>query len=290
MAYAGPLQSLRYTPAGRIAKTAPQNLMIDAFTNPYGLAALALLFGLFIGILACLELGYRIGRKNFGKTHELTYEGTGTIEASLLALLGLLLGFSFASAMSRLETRHQLIVQEANAIGTAYLRLDLLPSNDQPEIRRVFRGYLDARIRAYEDFQQRTVAEQEFAHASELQQQIWSRAFAASRADPTQESARLLLPALNEMIDVTTARAIALDIHLPALIFYLLICIALLAALLGGYAMSKRQSRSWLHILLFAVTISLTICAIFDLDNPRFGLIKETAADKALLQLRESIP
>ena len=126
-----------------------------------------------------------------------------------------------------------MIVQEANAIGTAYLRLDLLPASEQPAIRQLFRDYLDARIGAYENFVHPEAARQEFARASELQQQIWSRAVPASRADPTQESTRLLLPALNEMIDVTTSRAIALEIHLPALIFCLLIGIALLTALLG---------------------------------------------------------
>ncbi|MGB9242798.1 MAG: hypothetical protein WCC03_05550 [Candidatus Acidiferrales bacterium] len=122
-----------------------------------------------------------------------------------------------------------------------------------------------------------------------MQRQIWSQALIASRADVTQNSARLLLPALNDMIDVTTSRAIALENHLPALMFYLLICVALLTGLLAGYAMSKRQSRSWLHILLYAAIISITIYAIFDFDNPRYGLIKADAADKALLQLRDSI-
>ncbi len=255
----------------------------------YRLVALVLLFGLFAAILACLEVGYRMGRNSFDRIQERTYEGTGSIEAALFALLGLLLGFSFASATSRFESRNQLIVQEANAIGTAYLRLDLLPASEQPAIRQLFRDYLDARIGAYENFVHPEAARQEFARASELQQQIWSRAVPASRADPTQESTRLLLPALNEMIDVTTSRAIALEIHLPALIFCLLIGIALLTALLGGYAMSKRQSRSWLHMLLYAAIISVTICVIFDFDNLRFGLIKVDAADKALLQLRNSI-
>ena len=257
--------------------------------SSYGSAVFGLLLGLFVGILVCLELGYRIGCKSSRKNHELAYEGVGTIEAALFALLGLLLGFSFAGATSRLESRHQLIVREANAIGTAYLRLDLLPTGDQPGIRHLFRDYLDARVRAYEKFAHREVAGQEFARASELQQQIWFQALTASRADQTQNSVRLLLPALNEMIDVTTSRAIALQIHLPALMFYLLICVALLTGLLAGYSMSKRKSRSWLHILLFAVIVSITICAIFDFDNPRYGLIKTDAADKALLQLRESI-
>lgn len=257
--------------------------------SPYGSAVLGLLFGLFVGILACFDLGYRFGLNSSTTNHELAYEGIGTIEGALFALLGLLLGFSFAGATSRLESRHQLIVREANVIGTAYLRLDLLPPGDQPLIRHLFRDYLDARVRAYEKFAHREAAAQEFARASEFQRQIWSQACTASRADQTQNSARLLLPALNEMIDVTTSRSIALENHLPALMFYLLIFVALLTGLLAGYAMSKRRRRSWLHILLYAVIISVTIFAVFDFDNPRYGLIKADAADKALLQLRDSI-
>jgi hypothetical protein len=257
--------------------------------NPYGLASLVLLFGLFAGLLAFLELGYRIGRSNFRKNHASAYEGTGTLEGALFALLGLLLGFSFSGATSRLDSRHQLIIREANAIETAYLRLDLLPASEQPVLRHSFRDFLDARIQAYKDFAQQESSAREFARASEIEQQIWSQALTSSLQDSSHNATRLLLPALGEMADVTTARAIALEIHLPAFIFYLLIAIALLTALLGGYAMSKRESRSWLHMLLYAAIISITIYAIFDFDNPRYGLIQADAADKALLQLRDSI-
>ena len=257
--------------------------------NPYGLASLALLFGLFAGLLAFLDLGYRIGRNNFRKNHALAYEGTGTLEGALFALLGLLLGFSFAGATSRLDARHQLIIHEANAIETAYSRLDLLPATDQPPMRHLFRDYLDARVQAYEKFAHREASAQEFARASEIQRQIWSLGLTASQADPSREATRLLLPALNDMADVAAAQSIALELHLPAFIFYLLIGIALLTAVLAGYAMSKRQSRSWLHMLLYAAIISITIYAIFDFDNPRYGLIRADAADKALLQLRDSI-
>jgi hypothetical protein len=104
----------------------------------------AMAVGLFLGMLTCLELGYRIGRRADapgGSAHE----GLGAIETAIFALLGLLLGFAFAGAMSRLDARHQLIVREANAIGTAYLRLDVLPPFDQPELRPVaLRGDLTA--------------------------------------------------------------------------------------------------------------------------------------------------
>jgi hypothetical protein len=88
--------------------------------------------GLFAGILACLEIGYRIGRYSSGKYSKAAHEGIGVIEAAIFALLGLLLGFSFSGGTSRLEAKRQLVVQEANAIGTAYLRLDELPANEQP--------------------------------------------------------------------------------------------------------------------------------------------------------------
>ncbi len=105
--------------------------------------------GLFLGMLLCLEAGYRIGRYASEKT-ESAHEGTGTIEAAVFALLGLLLGFTFANGISHLDQRRELIVREANAIGTAYLRLDLLPVSQQPEMRRLFREYLDTRLRVYE--------------------------------------------------------------------------------------------------------------------------------------------
>jgi len=115
------------------------------------------------------------------------------------------------------------------------------------------------------------------------------RAIEASREDQTQNTARLLVPALNEMIDVTTSRTIALQTRLPALIFFLLMSVALVSGLLAGYAISKRGSRSWLHMLLYAAIIPITIYAVLDFEDPRSGLIRVDAADKALLQLRDSI-
>jgi hypothetical protein len=249
----------------------------------------AMSVGLFCGILLCLEIGFRIGLTSSKRNHELAYEGTGTIDAAVFALLGLLLGFSFAGAMSRFDARRQLIVNEANAIGTAYLRIDLLPSAEQPEIRTLFREYLDARLRAFEILRNRSGAREEFARAAEVQQRIWDRALAASRNDSTQNSARLLMPAINDMIDVTTARMIAAGTRLPALIFLLLVSVALLSGLLAGYAMAKRKARSWLHMLLYAIVIPITIYAVLDFEDPRSGLIRVDAADKALIQLRNSI-
>jgi len=253
------------------------------------LLSLTLAAGLFLGILACLELGYRAGRRAAEKHPEWAHEGIAVIEAAVFGLLGLLLGFSFSGATSRLDVRRQLIVQEANVIGTAYLRLDELPAAQQPEMRRLFRDYLDTRLRVYQALPDLRAAEQQLARASQLQQEIWSKAVTGSREDSSQNAARLLLPALNDMMDVTTARTIALHTRLPALIFAVLVLVALLSGLLAGYAMAKRPRRSSLHMLIYAGVIALTVYLVLDLDNPRAGFIRLDTAENALVQLRDSI-
>jgi len=244
---------------------------------------------LFAGMVVCLDIGFRVARWSASRYPGPTYEGVGAMEAAVFALLGLLLGFSFAGGTSRLDARRQLIVQEANVISTAYLRLDLLPSAEQPQMRRLFREYVAARLHVYEVPADSRAAEAELAGAEQLQKQIWSAARFSSSSDPTQNSARLLLPAVNEMIDVTTARTVALHMHLPWLIFSLLVIVALLSSLLAGYAMAQRKRRSWLHMLLYAAAVASTVYVVLDLDNPRFGWIHLSAADNALVQVRDSI-
>ncbi len=245
----------------------------------------ALSVGLFLGMLACLEFGYRIALRA-DATEGDVHKGLGAIEAALFALLGLLLGFAFAGAMSRLDARRQLIVQEANAIGTAYLRLDLLPASDQPAMRRLFREYLEARFQAYESVE---TTDRYIGQAAQLQQQIWARAAAVSHVDQTQHVARVLLPALNEMIDVTTARTVALRTRLPTPILILLIAVALVSAMIAGYAMAERSRRSLLHSVLYAAAVAITVYVVLDLDNPRIGLIRLDATERLLRDLYDSI-
>ncbi len=132
-------------------------------------------------------------------------------------------------------------------------------------------------------------ADRDLTRAGQLQQEIWSKAVAAGDADPSQNVTRLLLPALNDMFDVTTSRTIALHTHLPPLIFGLSIIVALLSGLLAGYEMAKRKRRSLLHAVLYAVVIAVTVFTFLDLDYPRFGVIRLNSADRALMQLRDSI-
>ena len=243
---------------------------------------------LFFGMVGCLECGLSHWQSLI-ETSEHAHEGIGTLGAAVFALLGLLLGFTFANGISHLDQRRQLIIREANAISTAYLRLDLLPANQQPEMRHLFREYLNSRLEVYEKLPDMNAVDAELSRAAHLQQEIWSKAVPAGSSDPTQNVDRLLLPALNDMIDVTTSRTIALHTHLPPLIFGLSIIVALLSGLLAGYDMAKANAAAWLHVVLYALVIALTVFTFLDLDYPRFGLIRLHAADNAMLSLRDSI-
>jgi hypothetical protein len=109
--------------------------------------------GLFFGMLLLLEAGRRYGVVMRTRDPEGWDRGSGTVDAAVFSLLGLLLAFTFSSAAARFEQRRHLITQEANAIGTAYLRLDLLPTDTQPEMRQLFARYLDTRTSVYRNIE-----------------------------------------------------------------------------------------------------------------------------------------
>jgi len=240
---------------------------------------------LFLGLLAFMEFGYRRGRKALKRQPE-EDSGTGAIEAAIFALMGLLLAFTFNDAQNRWEHRRQLVIQEANAISTAYLRLDLLSPAAQPPLRKSFRDYLEARIAVYEAVPDLAKASRELEQAKQFQREIWSRAEEAVRAEPWTPAAVLLIPALNAMIDVSTERTIMANAHSPSIIFLLLLAMALFSAAVAGYGMSRSPSHNRFHWFSFALIISITIYVIADLEYPRRGLIRLDATDQVLIQLR----
>src|SRR5262245_36455813 len=248
--------------------------------------ALVVAVVIFSGTLFSLEVGFRWGTRAASR-NTAAQEGIGAVEASAFALLGLLLGFSFAGATSRLETKRELIVAEANAIGTAYRRLDVLPVELQPAIRLQFKRLIGARISAYENRTDAAMAARTTEVFAEAQEQIWSLAVAAVSA--SHETGLLVLPAINEMLDVSTARAVMLQAHLPVLIVFLLVVAALSTGLLAGFGIAKRHERSWFHAIAYAALLASTVYTVLDLDHPRFGVINIEDAYQPLVELGRAI-
>jgi len=245
---------------------------------------------LFFGMLLFSEVGRRIGIASLARDPEGLAKGTGAAEAAVFGLMGLIMAFTFSGAASRFEDRRHLITAEVNAIGTAYLRIDLLPGDSQPEMRGLFRRYADVRSVAYRNMEDQNATKAKLAEAEVLQKDIWTKALAACRQqEAPAQAAMLLLPALNEMIDITTTRAIATQNHPPLVVFLLLGALSLVGALLVGYDTSPNKDRSWLHMVVFAAIISLAVFVIVDLEFPRLGLIRIDAADQVLIELRKSM-
>ncbi|WP_439627954.1 DUF4239 domain-containing protein [Gemmata sp.] len=229
--------------------------------------------GLLPAMLALMAAGDRAARRT-GPPQ------SGPVDAAVLALLGLLLGFQFAGASNRLDARRQIVVREANAIGTAYLRIDLLPPEEQPPLRVLFRAYTAKRI----DMVQAGGAEQAVAADAEsrqMQNEIWTRAVAACRRAPSPATEMLVLPPLNDMFDVTTDRLTAAHTHTPLLVVALLLGVTLTSGFLVGSATSGSH-RAWPLRALFAVVVVGTLYVTLDMEFPRVGLIRVWEADGAM--------
>jgi hypothetical protein len=242
--------------------------------------------GLFAANLLLLEAGRRLGRRHRGPSPDGI--PVGAVEGAVFALLGLLIAFTFSGAASRFDGRRQLVTEEANAIGTAYLRIDLLPEASQPPLRALFRRYLDSRLETYRKLPDLEAAMAEWGHSVGLQEEIWTKAVTACGESGSPRATMLLLPALNAMIDMSTTRLTSTRIHPPATIFAMLGVLSLLAALLAGYSMASAR-RSWTHLVAFAAMIAVTVFVILDLEYPRAGFIREDAADQMLSDLRRSM-
>jgi hypothetical protein len=244
---------------------------------------------LFVGILLLLALGRHIGARNLEREGELSQKGLGALEGAIFALLGLVLAFTFSGALARFDERRQLVVAEANAIGTAWLRIDLLPEASRGPLRDLFRSYLDSRIQTYRKVPDMTAVEAELARSAELQQEIWKLAVSAPSEGGSPSGQMLLLPALNAMIDITTTRTEAARIHPPPVVFAMLGALTLACSLFAGYDMAVRGRLNPLHSLAFALVLSVTVYVIVDLDYPRIGLIRVSDSDQVLADLRISM-
>jgi hypothetical protein len=244
---------------------------------------------LFCGMLVLMEVGRVVGSRGQARDVEGSHAGVGVVEGSVLGLLGLLIAFTFSGAAERFSERKRLIVEEVNAIGTAWKRIDMLPADAQPGIRDGFRRYLDARIAAYEKLSDLKAAAEEFTKAEQAGQETWAKAAAATRPESVTPATMLILPAMNEMFDIAETRRLAARMHPPLVVYVMLAIFALAGALLAGYRMAEGHSRNWIHMVVFSLTIAVAAYVILDLEYPRQGLIRVDQFDRALYELRATM-
>ena len=241
------------------------------------LASLALI-GAMVG---AMEVGRRIGRRRLAADAAHANAGVGAVEAAVFGLLGLLLAFTFSGAWQRFDARRELILQEANALGTAWLRLDLLPAATAEGLRAELRAYTDLRLA-----QSRAGATTASTELLARQQRIWASAVAAAQSASDVRVASVVLPALNDVFDLATARYVAAQTHPPRIVFVILIALTLAAASLAGYGMAASARRSWLHIAVFSGCLLAAIYVSLEMEYPRGGLIRLDHYDRVLVEVR----
>jgi len=241
---------------------------------------------LFIFMLIAIEAGYRIGLKT---NNNASYKAqVNAVQSSLLGLLALIIAFTFSIAIQRFDSRSDAVVDEANAIGTTYLRIELLPISMRSNIQQSIRDYVDLRVLAG-SIPLNRIAEQSALRlkASHIQKILWSQAMAAVEKDPRQVTTGLFVQSLNELIDSYGRRIVSVDRHVPEAVLILLSFIFIVTGGVTGYTVGIANQRPSVISYIMVGLLVLLVFLIIDLDHPRQGLIK--VSQQSFIDLRDSI-
>lgn len=230
---------------------------------------------LFVTMIIAIEAGNRIGKFLHDGNDEGIKSQVNSLQGSLLGILALLLGFTFSQSLQRYDVRSAAVVDEANAIGTTYLRADVLPPALRDQSLELLREYVDTRISAGSVSLDRAEDRRELQNAAlRLQDRLWDIAVQAVETTDRLPTVNLYLQSLNEMIDSNSERDAALDRHVPELVLFLLYGTFVLTGGLIGYAAGVSSSRVSKGSYILVALIVVLVFIIIDLDRPRRGLIE----------------
>lgn len=230
-------------------------------------------YPLFVLVSSCviLWLAAEAGnglRHRISPVREDERDDLGLVMSATLTLLGLLIGFSFSMALSRYDQRKDYEEAEANAIGTEYARMDLLPSECASDARRLLREYLDDRILFYTTDDDGRLGEID-RNTADLQSRLWTGLLPAASSTPTPVVA-LVLSGMNDVLNSEGYTQAAWLNRIPVAAWTLMGAVAILCNLLIGY---RARSRDWRIFLVLPVMVSIAFFLIADIDSPRGGHI-----------------
>lgn len=241
-------------------------------------------FLFFILTLVFYRFGFWLRNKKIKSSKASEDQDLGSLNGAMMGLLALLMAFTFGMANSRYDTRRQLVVEEANAIGTAILRTDVYPDSIRGVLRGMLKEYLEARIGFYQAGMNTALVYDFFEKGNALSSSIWTTAATYARTDDVTTRTSQLLPALNAMIDIVTTRKAAGEANLPPSILYFLFALCFCVAFMMGY--DKKNRLDWIVATGFSLMLSITIYIILDLDRPRRGLINLDKPNEKMVELR----
>ena len=238
---------------------------------------------LAVGLLS-VELGYRGARYRLRRDEAEKESPVTGMVAAALGLLAFMLAFTFGLAGSRFDDRRQVLLSEANAIGTTYLRTAMLPEPMRTEARDLLREYVDIRLEAV---QQPGKLNASLSRSEELHNKLWSVAVTATEKDRSPITG-LFVQSLNEMIDLHATRVMAgLRSRVPGMIWIVLYLLAILSMIMMGYHEGLTNSRRSIIVVALIIGFALVLFLIADLDRPGQGTLQ--VSQQAMIDLRNSM-
>jgi hypothetical protein len=251
------------------------------FINQWGFALLVATV-----LLALAESGYRVGLRLFAAQDEARRSQIGGVQGAVLGLLGLLLGFTFSMGVNRFELRRDLVLKEANAIGTTWLRAGLLPEAQRTPVKDLLRRFVDVRVKIQSASDDPVQLAEGLRQSAEIESELWRHAEAAAQSAPTPITATFIVT-LNEMIDTDAERVTASRNTIPAAVWMLLITVAASGCLTSAYGSGSHGVRSAFTSVFLPVLITVVIVLIFDLMHTHQGVV--SLSQKPMLDLQQSI-
>ena len=239
---------------------------------------------LFAICLFMMDVGYRLGRWRHAHAIDEKEAPVAAMTAAVLGLLAFMLAFTFSLAASRFDARRQAVLEEANAIGTTYLRSRLLPEPHGSEMAKLLRRYTELRT-------QKITAENIgnlITESEKLHEQMWSHGVAAAELNPNSILTGLFLQSLSESIDLHSKRMfVGLYSRIPITLWLALLCLVVLGMVSLGYQAGLSATRRSLAMPIFALAFSCVLYLIVDLDRAHDGLLQ--VSQKALVNLHNSM-
>lgn len=233
--------------------------------------------------LLSIELGYRLASYRLRHSQEEKESPVGGMVGGTLGLLAFMLAFTFGLAGSRYEDRRQVLLSEANAIGTTYLRAAMLPEPMRTETQNLLREYVDVRLEAVQPGK----LDQAIAKSEDLHNQLWAQAVAVTEKDRSPITG-LFIVSLNEVIDLHAKRVMAgLRSRVPGVIWIVLYVLAILTMVMMGYHSGLAHSRRSIAVIALVLGFSSVLFLIADLDRPGQGALR--VSQQSMIDLRRSM-
>ena len=262
----------------------------------FALFALAIAAAFFGSSLILLNYGRHLGLRYLQQKDAANMAGLTTVEGAVFALIGLLLAFTISGALQRFDERRQLVVQEANAASTAFDRLGLFEGDVGRNLQTKLKDYVEARIDLYRmphDFslwrRSELFSPEQQEKTVDLKNKVWDATVAACPQASFRPACAQALPALTSLFEVARLRLGASEKHPPQIVYVMLFGLGLGGSLLAGFGMAAATARSWVHMLIFAATLTVTLYAVTDMEYPRLGLIRIENFDHFLVDAHQQM-